>query len=303
MSISFLNSLDLSKHAYLILAHKNPGQLRGLLGILDDERNDIYVHIDKKAAFTEMDLDGCCNHSHIVFIQPRIAVNWGGVSIVRAEMALLAEATKTRHSYYHLLSGEDLPIKSQDAIHKFFEDNDGYEFLNLWPVNPSSLNRVHYRYPFPEGSHFFLTNLVNNLVYCVLKVLGVRRNTDIDFKSGSQWFSITHAAALYAVSRKEWVEKVFDGCRICDEFLMSTIIWNSEFRDRLYCKEFVDGHTINTSNMRYIDWNRGGSQRHPGIFTIADLDILRNIPHLWARKFDENVDRAIIDAIEEYVKS
>ena len=292
----------MDRHAYLILAHKNPSQLRILLNLLDDARNDLYLHIDKSASFCPDDFRNVCSKACIEFIEPRIRVSWGGASIVKAEMALLEAATKKEHSYYHLLSGLDLPIKSQDAIHKFFKDNAGCEFLNMWPLNPASLNRVQYRYPFPEGSHFFLTNLLNNISYSILKALGIKRNTDVNFQSGSQWFSITHAAALYTVGRKEWVEKVFSGCRICDEFLMSTIIWNSPFREKLYCKDFIDGHYISMSNLRYIDWNRRGSKRHPGTFTIEDLDTLKEVPHLWARKFDENVDKDIIDAIAEYAR-
>jgi len=37
------------KHAYMIIAHTNFEQLQTLLDLLDDERNDIYLHIDKKA--------------------------------------------------------------------------------------------------------------------------------------------------------------------------------------------------------------------------------------------------------------
>ena len=36
------------KHAFLIIAHNKFNQLQLLLNLLDDERNDIYVHIDKK---------------------------------------------------------------------------------------------------------------------------------------------------------------------------------------------------------------------------------------------------------------
>ena len=38
-----------NKHAYLIMCHTNFDQLMRLLELLDDERNDIYLHIDKKA--------------------------------------------------------------------------------------------------------------------------------------------------------------------------------------------------------------------------------------------------------------
>ena len=39
------------RHAYLILAHHHFGQLRKLISLLDDPRNDIYVHVDRKAEF------------------------------------------------------------------------------------------------------------------------------------------------------------------------------------------------------------------------------------------------------------
>lgn len=37
------------KHAYCIIAHNNLEQLQRLLLLLDDPRNDIYIHIDKKS--------------------------------------------------------------------------------------------------------------------------------------------------------------------------------------------------------------------------------------------------------------
>jgi len=37
------------KHAYLILVHQFTLILETLIRLIDDERNDIYVHIDKKA--------------------------------------------------------------------------------------------------------------------------------------------------------------------------------------------------------------------------------------------------------------
>jgi hypothetical protein len=45
--------------------------------------------------------------------------NLGAYSQVRCELELLEAAVKDYHDYYHLLSGADLPIKSQDQIHKF----------------------------------------------------------------------------------------------------------------------------------------------------------------------------------------
>ena len=44
----------MKRHAYLILAHKNPRQLRKLIALLDDPRNDIFVHVDRKGKYHEM---------------------------------------------------------------------------------------------------------------------------------------------------------------------------------------------------------------------------------------------------------
>lgn len=288
---------DMDRHAYLILAHKNIWQIQMLLASLDHELNDIYIHLDKRADFDYEPFRNVCRKSRVCFINPRIRIHWGGVSIVRAEMALLTEAVKTSHIYYHLISGMDLPIKSQDEIHRFFKEHQGKEFINIWEIEEHTLKRVQYFTLFPEGSRFFLTNWLNHTFKALLALLGIRQNRGITFCKGSQWFSITDGLARYVVSRSDWVGKVFRHCTLCDEIFLPTIIAQSEYKDRLFNSEATRNTTINDSNMRLIDWNRGPSIRHPWVFTIDDLDMIRNASQLWARKFDESVDREIITEI------
>ena len=38
----------MKKHAYLIMVHNQPDLLKKLVTLLDDERNDIYIHADIK---------------------------------------------------------------------------------------------------------------------------------------------------------------------------------------------------------------------------------------------------------------
>ena len=67
----------MKKHAYLIMAHTNFNQLQTLISILDDPRNDIYVHVDKRATkFNERYY--VTKFSKLIFIN-RKAVNWGGI--------------------------------------------------------------------------------------------------------------------------------------------------------------------------------------------------------------------------------
>lgn len=56
----------------------------------------------------------------------------GGYSLVNAEMILLRKATEVGHyNHYHLLSGQDLPIQSQETIQKFFLKNSDKEFVGF----------------------------------------------------------------------------------------------------------------------------------------------------------------------------
>ena len=46
-----------NKHAFLVMAHKDDATFRTLLRLLDDARNDIFVHMDaKNAAWDESSL-------------------------------------------------------------------------------------------------------------------------------------------------------------------------------------------------------------------------------------------------------
>ena len=291
------------RHAYLILAHKNFGQLRKLVELLDDPRNDIYIHVDRKARFDPDGWDKVCRRSALTFISPRISVNWGGVSIMRAELALLKAATGTgKYDYYHLLSGMDLPIKDQDTIHTFFDRHSGTEFINYWNFKKTTASRFHYYTIFPEGAGHFLTNLINNIFKGLQMAVGYRINKDVDFRFASQWFSITDSLARYTISKEDWLEKVFRHTNTCDEIFLATLVWGSPFRERLYVKEPVEEHIVNESNMRFIDWTRGESIRHPWTFRSEDWDLLMGVPHFWARKFDENTDPAIIDRIYGQLK-
>lgn len=123
----------MSKHAYLIIAHNNSYILNRLLNLIDDKRNDIFIHIDKKTEKKAL-LKGCdCpKKSNLFFCENRIDTKWGHISLVETEL-ILFETARQRGSYryFHLLSGVDLPIKTQNYIHRFFEENDGTEFVGF----------------------------------------------------------------------------------------------------------------------------------------------------------------------------
>ena len=100
----------MEKHAYLVMAHHQFPLLQTTLRLLDDPRNDFFIHIDKKAGAVDFEeIRRAAPHSRVTFIE-RLSVHWGGYSQIRCELALLQAATQAgQYAYYHLISGVDLP--------------------------------------------------------------------------------------------------------------------------------------------------------------------------------------------------
>ena len=77
-----IKTIKLRKHAYLIIAHHEPEILRLLVNALDDDRNDIYIHFDKKYQVPP-NLE--VQHSSLFILEKRIDVRWGDCSQINVE--------------------------------------------------------------------------------------------------------------------------------------------------------------------------------------------------------------------------
>ena len=121
----------MDKHAYMIIAHHQFDLLEMLVKLIDYEKNDIYIHIDKKVKNFDFDYFKSIPKYSNIYFTDRVSNTWGGYSNIKTELVLLKEAVKGNYSYYHLLSGVDMPIKKADEIYKFFEQNNGKEFIHF----------------------------------------------------------------------------------------------------------------------------------------------------------------------------
>ena len=137
------------KHAFLIITHQYTHVLETLFRMIDDERNDIFVHIDKKVDHSYEDkIVKLVKKSDLYFVK-RHKVYWGHVSQIKAELELFQSANdKKTYSYYHLLSGSDLPIRSQDEMHHFFDRFQGREYISF--SEDEMPERMMYKWLFPR---------------------------------------------------------------------------------------------------------------------------------------------------------
>ena len=286
----------MKKHAYLIMAHTQPELLKKLLKMLDNERNDIYLHIDSKAKDYPLDeIAAVLQKSKCIFTE-RTDVKWGSYSQIHCEMVLLKEAVKTEHAYYHLLSGMDLPIKSQEQIFAFFEKYKGLEFVDEdgATISEAALSRVKYTHKF-YGKAGSVKDILGALSVKGQKLLGVDKTQkygNIIFQKGRNWFSITHGLAKLVVEKEDWIQEVF-GQSVCgDELFLQTVARNSEYAEKI-CNPNTMPEVPDT---RYIDWKRG-SNNNPYVFRKDDFEELKNALGLFARKFDLNVDKKIVEKL------
>lgn len=282
------------KHAYLIIAHNEFLVLERLLQCLDDERNDIYLHLDKKVKKCPTFIT---KYAGLYVLPKRIDVRWGDVSMVEVEFLLFETAANHGdYSYYHLLSGVDMPLKSQDYIHQFFQKNKGKEFIGYYKGENGEADierKIRLWHLFPKNllSGGIKEMLRENLIRFQLSI-GIRRNRNVSFKKGYQWVSVSNAFVSFFLSYKKEILCLYSHTSCSDEVFLQTICWNSPFQKQLY-----DVDDEGRGALRMIRWI---DDRIVG-WTENDLEMLIKSEALFARKFSEK-NLGVVDRLQKYLK-
>lgn len=268
----------MNKHAYLIIAHTDIVQLQCLVHLLDDERNDIYIHIDKKARFDGENI--CTQHSRLTILPNRVDVRWGDYSMIEAELLLFETASSfAQYAYYHLLSGADLPIKSQDYIHEYCDKHQGVEFIGFAQNVSSSELQWRTQNYFLFSKDFQSKSLWKRgvrIAFVWLQRMIRYKRIRCEVKKGSQWCSVTNGFVQYLLLHKKYIQKYFKYTYCPDELFIQTLCWNSSFRGRIYniTDEFE-------GCKRYIKWRNGE------LLPIVESDVkaMMDSDKWFARKF------------------
>ena len=290
----------MKKHAYLIMAHDKREQLQKLLTLLDDVRNDIYLHVDKHAQ-GDWSIDSFRLQASKLYLIERKNVFWADYTQTDTELRLLEAACRQGvYAYYHLLSGSDLPLKTQDEIHNFF-NNSGKLFIGIVPHEVYySVRRVRFYHPFTKTRIYRnckTLKLINRLLEYVQCAFGVNRlkGQDIHIYDGWQWFSITNDFARYVLEKKDWIIKHFKYTIASDELVMQTLAYNHP----VFSSQLYDIKDLRNGSQRYIDWQRGT----PLLWgqDSSDTDILLKSSYMFARKFNEQIHPDIVNQIFNYL--
>lgn len=268
----------MEKHAYLIIAHNEPYLLQQLVDCLDDKRNDIYIHLDKKAKFDGSNLKGF--HSKLYILPKRIDAAWGDYSLVEIELALFDTAYRNgQYAYYHLISGTDLPIKSQDYIHDYCAKHQGTEFIGYAQdvSNKELVWRSQHYFLFPKDfqSKNYLKKIIRAIYARFQTLVGYKRGC-MTIKKGCQWCSLTSDFIVYILENQKMIYKTFNHTYCPDELFIQTLCWNSPFKEKTYSlSDEFEGCK------RYIKWDK------ETLLPIknADIDKMFSSSRWFGRKF------------------
>lgn len=288
--------MNCEKHAYLIMVHTDATHLFNLIKALDDNRNDIYIHVDIKA-----DIDLFKNikteFANLYFINERIDVRWGSITIIYAEYALFRASMNKDYSRIHLLSGADFPLKSQDYIHDYFHNNN-YEYIDFENEKATTWE-VHKKM---RLYNFFLSKITDkNIIVAILSnffrrglilvqlLLGINRKFSLNhLRKGSNWVSITPQFIKELVKHESEIKKEYRFTHCCDEIYIQTIAWNCGFQKMI----------SPLGNLRQIDFKRGNG-KNPYTYqdNNDDYELLKNSDCIFARKFSSSKSKAIVEKL------
>lgn len=271
------------KHAYCIMAHGNFHQLQRLVDALDDERNDLFLHIDRKCQYKNDIIKTV--KSNLYFVE-RVDVRWSDISLCDAEINLYKSVLSVGISYHmiHLISGVDLPLKSQDEIHDFFE-NRNEECINI-RTPEIFVKRIKYYHFFVRNrrSHPIVDFFRRILLVVQLPFINRLKKLPLQYAYGSEWCSLTIEGIREIVSKFQKYRYVFEYTTCADELYKQMILYSNP--------AFL---IASEGALRYVDFSE--KKPSPKILRMEDFDKMMGSGCLFARKFDENVDKRVIDKI------
>lgn len=288
------------KQAILIMAHNNIFTLEKILSILDSDYFDFYIHIDKKSNINIGDINKKICKKSMIYIYKNIDVRWADYSQIETELFLLSKSVDKDYSYYHLISGNDMPLKKSKNIYDFYS-NSNLEFVHFSSniIEPQKVDWIKYY-------HIFMKKLRKNKFYIIVdkisvliqKIFHINRikNRKCKYMTGANWFSITRDLAKYILDNKDEIENMYKYTRSPDEIFLQTLIENSKFKNNLYNKNYDNNYD---ACKRYIKWNGNV----PYVFRKKDYDELINSNMMFARKFDEKIDKEIIELLYNNLKN
>lgn len=255
--------------------------MQRLIDLIDDERNDIYLHIDAKSIGDYHQFGGVKTiFSNLFLVDNPVDVEWSDVSLSDAEVKLFGKVLGSgiNYQYVHLLSGSDLPVMNQDEIHAFFANRDE-EFIDV-RYNPKFKKRIKYYHFFARGrrNNAFKDFMRRLLLLPQCFFVNRLKCAPIKYAYGSEWCSLTLKAVREIVSKYGQYRYMFEKTTCSDELYKQMILTAAEKPFR-FAKE---------GSLRFVRFEH--RKASPRTLSMSDYEEIISSGCLFARKFEEGTE-------------
>ena len=313
--------------AYFVTSYRPPAQLVRLLGTLRRGQPDspLVVHRDRFRAAWDDDLVAPVGGVHV--LTSDFPVSWGDFSIVDMTWRSLAWMVEhTEFDWVVFLSEQDYPVAPPGALEQYLQASGADAFSAARRIDAIADpdlrldcdRRYNYRYrrlprlglmarlaPSLRRRVADPANYVNYGLYRLQKKVTLYRYPDphpmrlgirprrspytaaFPCWYASQWMALSRRAAEAVVAfvgqRADYVAHVARTV-IPDESATATIVCN----DPALRVELEDLHRVRFST----------GDGHPDVFRLPDVAYLLDSGRFFARKFDVEVDSAVLDALD-----
>ena len=287
--------------AFIMLCHKNPVQINLLIEKLSEFSDaDIYIHVDMNHSEIRKQIKSKDNVK-LVPENRSFSIKWGSVDIVKATLQLLREAKDStkQYDYIWLVSGQDYPICPVAEIEKRLSERAGINYIECITSGDKQYDRYKKLYEVAYPSWINENNLAVKSIKRIYMILTggyrytfpqfVRRKPfDFDFSFGSQWWTLTSAAAFEILEyndRHPEILKYYEKSIIPDECFFQSMFMRGPYKD------------VRTMNLTYINW--GKNRRSPEALTLEDMETIEDArkKFCFARKFESDTSKSLIELL------
>ncbi|MAR90390.1 MAG: hypothetical protein CML06_05855 [Pseudomonadales bacterium] len=298
----------MKKVAYLILAHSDPLQLDKLCTALDCEYNDLYIHIDAKQ--TSLDVFREAAGASVCFLEQRVSVSWGGITMIDALNLLIKQALLKKNEYTHLvfISGSCYPIKNVKSIHETLVQSPTYEFVKyidmrespehyLKQITKKWFNEPVIKFSQPGSSHLLSPYFLEKAARALLNKLKLKNqwNENMVPYYGSTWCALTTDCCQYIMDFQDenpWYREMNKYTFAPDEHFYHTIIGNSEFAaSSTGAQPFAGRGLWRLANFHIID------ESLSKWFTVDDWEAVASSDKFFVRKVRSLDGTELVDQI------
>ncbi|MBA4166689.1 MAG: hypothetical protein H0X41_03945 [Chitinophagaceae bacterium] len=255
------------RQAIALLVHRDVSQINSLIKTLEQDF-DLYIHVDKKA---KIDLSSIQSPN----VWSEYKVHWGSYDIVQSTIFLYKKILESKIPYTHviLLSGDSLPVKSNEYIADFLTASQGISFIENLPADEDCLDRrrlIWYKEDLKIRLRGF-SRLKNpfKIIRWFQKKLNLKRSAAGFERTGSQW-------TILALSH---VQHMMDHCQF-SRYRFTAV------PDESFVQNHFNQYNIPYGNyLIYAHWPSKKSFS-PHFIDEATYVTLLNSPYLFARKFE-----------------